>query len=86
MKRVLLSLILLSLAACFPAPMTLVPVDTAVALTLAAEPKTNTPIPSATFTLTPTSLSNATLASTEVSLVCRVLNASPPALSGCAAW
>jgi endonuclease YncB( thermonuclease family) len=68
MKRVLLSLLLLSLSACFPAPLTLVPVDTAVALTLAAEPKTDTPLPSATFTLEPTNPVNATTQLTEGSL------------------
>lgn len=43
MKRLLAFLILLALTACMPAPLTLVPVDTAVALTMEAMPKTETP-------------------------------------------
>ena len=44
MKRVLVLLIFLALVACSP-PATLVPVDTIVAQTMAAMPRTDTPVP-----------------------------------------
>lgn len=43
----------LLLSACMPPPLTLVPPETLAAQTMAAMPKTDTPIPSATFTLSP---------------------------------
>lgn len=55
MKRLVILMILLALAApaCVPPPLTLVPAETLAAQTMAAMPKTNTPFPSATFTLAP---------------------------------
>lgn len=55
MKRLVILLIFLALAACLPSPqITLVPPETLAAQTLAARPKTDTPVPSATATLTAT--------------------------------
>jgi endonuclease YncB( thermonuclease family) len=56
MKRLLILTAILVLAACMPAPLTLVPVDTIVAQTMQAIPKTDTPIPTSTnaSTSTPT--------------------------------
>lgn len=51
MKRVFICLIFFLLAGCMPAQPTLLPVDTVVALTMAALPKTDTPI--ATYTSAP---------------------------------
>jgi endonuclease YncB( thermonuclease family) len=68
MNRVLLFLTLLFLSACIPTPPTLIPVDTAVALTLAAEPKTNTPAITVTFTLTPSMPANASTEAVELSM------------------
>lgn len=61
MKRILIFLVFLAIgASCTsPAP-ALIPVDTAVYLTLAAEPKTDTPTPTASVTMTPTSAKLAT--------------------------
>ena len=60
-KMMVFFLIVLSLvlAGCVPPAPELVPVDTSVALTLAAEPRTDTPTLTATFTLTPSLQSNA---------------------------
>jgi micrococcal nuclease len=55
MKRMCFLLILLALAACLPAPVTLVPAGTLAAQTMAARPKTNTPPPTLTATGTSTS-------------------------------
>lgn len=49
MKRVFFSLIFLFMAGCMPAQPTLIPVDTVVALTMAAFPKTDTPIATSTL-------------------------------------
>ncbi len=55
MKQVLLVLVIISLGACLPATPTVLPAQTAAALTLAAMPKTDTPtsMPSETPTSTP---------------------------------
>jgi endonuclease YncB( thermonuclease family) len=68
MKGALLFLILILLAGCLPPAPELVPVDTSVALTLAAEPRTNTPSLTATFTLTPSLQANASTEAVEQSL------------------
>jgi micrococcal nuclease len=49
MKRVFLLTVFLALTACASPPKTLVPVDTLVAQTMAAMPKTDTPIPTDTL-------------------------------------
>ena len=54
MKRLLILTVILVLAACMPAPLTLVPVDTIVAQTMQAIPKTDTPIPTSTEATTST--------------------------------
>jgi endonuclease YncB( thermonuclease family) len=54
MKRVFIFFLLISLAACTTPPLTLIPVDTLVARTMAAMPKTATPVPSTTFVPAPT--------------------------------
>ena len=54
MKRVLIFSVLLALVACAPPPVTLVPVNTLVALTMAAMPKTDTPAAAPLPTATPT--------------------------------
>jgi endonuclease YncB( thermonuclease family) len=55
MKRLLILITFLSLAACLPAPQpTLMPIDTVVALTLQAMPRTDTPTPTAIDMPTPT--------------------------------
>ncbi len=54
MKRVLIFSVLLALVACAPPPVTLVPVNTLVALTMAAMPKTETPTTAPLPTATPT--------------------------------
>lgn len=48
MKRALLFLLLGFFSACLPPPLEMVPIETVVAETIAAMPKTNTPPPSAT--------------------------------------
>lgn len=55
MKRLITYLMfgVLLFSACMPPPLTLVPPETLAAQTMAAMPKTDTPIPSATFTLSP---------------------------------
>ena len=68
MKGVLLFLIFIFLAGCMPPAPELVPVDTSVALTLAAEPRTDTPTLTATFTLTPSLQANASTQAVEESL------------------
>jgi endonuclease YncB( thermonuclease family) len=54
MRWVFVLIALIILAACTPPPITLVPVDTLVARTMAAMPKTNTPVSTATLAPTPT--------------------------------
>lgn len=56
MKRALILLVMLALTACAPSLPDLVPVETAVAQTMEAMPKTDTPTPAPSFTPTPTSL------------------------------
>ncbi|OGO29556.1 MAG: hypothetical protein A2Z16_06960 [Chloroflexi bacterium RBG_16_54_18] len=68
MKGALLFLIIIFLAGCMPPAPELVPVDTSVALTLAAEPRTNTPSLTATLTLTPSLQTNASTEAVEQSL------------------
>lgn len=68
MKAALLFLILIFLTGCMPPAPELVPVGTAVALTLAAEPRTDTPTYTITFTLTPTEKSNASTQAVEQNL------------------
>lgn len=55
MRRLLVLLILLALSACLPKPLTLVPVETLVAQTMAAIPKTATPSRTPTEIPSPTS-------------------------------
>ena len=62
MKRNLICLVFLALAACAPPPPTLVPIDTLVVQTMSALAKTGTPIPA----LTPTTRSNEPSAATAV--------------------
>lgn len=52
MKRVLYCLIFLALSGCMPAQPTIIPVDTVVALTMAAYPKTETPVATNTVVAT----------------------------------
>jgi len=54
MKRLLFLTAILVLSACIPAPLTLVPVDTIVAQTMQAMPKTDTPLATSTKALTST--------------------------------
>ncbi len=68
MKGALLFLIFIFLAGCMPPAPELMPVDTSVALTLAAEPRTDTPTLTATFTLTPSLQSNASTQAVEEGL------------------
>jgi len=55
MKRLVFLVIVFTLAACAPAPRSIVPAATLAAQTMAARPKTDTPAPTATSTSTPTS-------------------------------
>lgn len=68
MRQVFLLLCLVFLAACLPAQPTLIPVDTAVALTFTAEPRTDTPTFTPTFTLTPSQPANASTDAVELSM------------------
>jgi len=54
MRRLLIILTLLALSACMPKTLTLVPIETLVAQTMAAMPSTDTPSPTPTETSTPT--------------------------------
>lgn len=60
MKKVISCLIFLALAGCMPAQPTIIPLDTVVALTLAAMPKTETPIATNTDAVLATQASDET--------------------------
>lgn len=68
MKGALLVLVFVLLAGCMPPTPELLPVETSVALTLAAEPRTDTPTVTPTLTVTPSQLANASTQAVEQNL------------------